>query len=157
MNRQVLAMSVGFALLSAMAAPLAGQGGSAKVLPDTREIVRVDVFVQDATPIAAGGVAMALKNAGTLDLYNLDEMARLNDRLAVGLPTDEARASAMVAARVNELTEVQMAAYAHAANGQARANSFKIDRTPAVVINEKHVYYGATSIEYAIGAFRAGR
>ena len=145
-------------LIGLCALPLSAQAPVDRAAPtQTRgEVHRVDVFTQDGTPIAAGTYALSLEKAGTLAIYNLDDMAKLNDRLGLGLPNNETQAKAMVAQRVNALTEAQMADYAHAANGQARADSFNINRTPAVVINEKHVYYGAASVEFAIGAYRKG-
>ncbi len=152
----MLVLALGLLPLRAQAPDAAAAGGAPIAAPARGEVFRVDVFTQDGTPIAAGSYAMSLEKAGTLAIYNLDDMAKLNDRLGQGLPNNETQAKAMVAQRVNALSEAQIADYAHAANGQARADSFKISRTPAVVINEKHVYYGASSVEFAIGAYRKG-
>ena len=44
-----------------------------------------------------------------------------------------------------------------AANGQTRADGLHVERLPAVVINERHVYYGAPSIEAALHRYRSGQ
>ena len=55
-------------------------------------ITRVDVFVSDKTPIAAGTESQGLAAGGSLNLWNLDDMERFNSRLALGLPPDMATA-----------------------------------------------------------------
>ncbi len=120
-------------------------------------ITRVDVFVSDKTPIAAGDESQSLAAGGTLNLWNLDDMERFNARLALGLPRDMAMAAKQLAARTANLTVDEQALLSKAANGQSRADALSIERVPAVVVNEKHVYYGARTIEEALGAYRSGR
>ena len=120
-------------------------------------ITRVDVFVSDKTPIAAGAESQGLAAGGSLNLWNLDDMERFNARLALGLPPDMATAAKQVAERAANLSADEQALLSKAANGQSRADALSINRVPAVVINEKHVYYGARTIEEALSAYRSGR
>jgi integrating conjugative element protein (TIGR03757 family) len=124
-------------------------------------IKRVDVFVADKAPIAAGMEAQALAAAGQLELWNLDDMERFNQRLSASLPMDRQlspeAAAQLVAERANALTPEERALMARAANATVRADSFKVERLPAVVINESRVYYGSRTIEDALRAYRSGR
>ena len=125
--------------------------------PSVDPIRRVDVFVSDLTPIAAGAESVALDDAGTLELWNLDDLERFNQKMAVGLPRDKEAAARLVAQRATSLSNEDANLLSKAAQGQSRADALSIDRVPAVVINESHVYYGARSIEDAINAYRSGR
>lgn len=125
--------------------------------PPARVIKRVDVFVTDATPVAAGPEAVALSTQGILELWNLDDMERLNAKLGAGLPRDQQAAVRIVAERATSLSAQDQALLSRAANGQARAEALKLDRVPAVVINDAHVYYGGRTIEASLDAFRGGK
>ena len=118
-------------------------------------ITRVDVFVDDLSPIAAGAEAKALESSGALTLWNLDDLERFNTRMAQDLPRDLARAKETLAARIHAMTPAEVAALSHAATGSARAEGFHVTRLPAVLINEQHLYYGPRSVEAALEAFRA--
>ena len=120
-------------------------------------IARVDVFVSDKTPIAAGAESQDLSAAGTLELWNLDDMERFNARLALNLPRDTNEAARIVAERATNLSAEDQTLLTRAANGQTRADGLRVERLPAVVINERHVYYGATSIETALQRYRSGQ
>ena len=120
-------------------------------------ITRVDVFVSDATPVAAGAESVALAKQGKLSLWNLDDLERLHQKLGAGLPRDQAAAVKLVAQRAASLSTEDQVLLNKAANGRARADGFKIERVPAVLINEAHVYYGARSIEMALDAYRSGK
>ncbi len=120
-------------------------------------IARVDVFVSDKTPIAAGAESQSLSATGKLELWNLDDMERFNARLAVNLPRDINAASRMVAERATNLSADEQTLLTRAANGQTRADGLHVERLPAVVINERHVYYGAPSIEAALQRYRSGQ
>ncbi len=125
--------------------------------PSVEPIRRVDVFVSDLTPIAAGAESVALDDAGTLELWNLDDLERFNQKMAVGLPRNVEAAARVVAQRATSLSHDDANLLSKAAQGQSRADALSIDRVPAVVINESHVYYGARSIEEALNAYRSGR
>ncbi len=118
-------------------------------------IIRVDVFVDDLSPIAAGTEAKALESTGALTLWNLDDLERFNTRMAQNLPRDLARAKETLAARIHAMTPAEVAALSHAATGSARAEGFHVTRLPAVLINEAHLYYGPRTVEAALQAFRA--
>ena len=120
-------------------------------------IARVDVFVSDKTPIAAGAESQNLSAAGTLELWNLDDMERFNARLALNLPRDTNEAARIVAERATNLSAEDQTLLTRAANGQTRADGLHVERLPAVVINERHVYYGAPSIEAALNRYRSGQ
>ena len=120
-------------------------------------IARVDVFVSDKTPIAAGAESQNLSAAGTLELWNLDDMERFNARLALNLPRDTNEAARIVAERATNLSADDQTLLTRAANGQTRADGLHVERLPAVVINERHVYYGAPSIEAALQRYRSGQ
>ena len=118
-------------------------------------ITRVDVFVDDLSPIAAGAEAKALESSGALTLWNLDDLERFNTRMAQNLPRDLARAKETLAARIHAMTPAEVATLSHAATGSARAEGFHVTRLPAVLINEQHLYYGPRSVEAALEAYRA--
>ena len=120
-------------------------------------IARVDVFVSDKTPIAAGAESQDLSAAGTLELWNLDDMERFNARLALNLPRNTNEAARIVAERATNLSADDKTLLTRAANGQTRADGLHVERLPAVVINERHVYYGAPSIEAALQRYRSGQ
>ena len=132
---------------------LAGSAGAA----EQPAITRVDVFVSDATPVAAGAESVALAKQGKLSLWNLDDLERLHQKLGAGLPRDQSAAVKLVAQRAASLSTEDQVLLNKAANGRARADGFKIERVPAVLINEAHVYYGARSIEMALDAYRSGK
>ena len=113
-------------------------------------IARVDVFVSDKTPIAAGAESQNLGVAGTLELWNLDDMERFNARLALNLPRDTNEAARIVAERATNLSAEDQTLL-------TRADGLHVERLPAVVINERHVYYGAPSIEAALQRYRSGQ
>ena len=89
-------------------------------------ITRVDVFVDDLSPIAAGAEAKALESSGALTLWNLDDLERFNTRMAQDLPRDLARAKETLAARIHAMTPAEVAALSHAATGSARAEGFHV-------------------------------
>lgn len=155
MRRAIVFALCGLAAFAQAQAPVAS-ATPASVAP-VAPIRRVDVFVSDLTPMAAGVESVALDDAGTLDLWNLDDMERFNQKMAVGLPRDAQAAARIVAQRATSLSHEDANLLSKAAQGQARADGLSIDRVPAVVINEKHVYYGARSIEEALNAYRSGR
>ena len=128
-------------------------GPSAAVAP----IARVDVFVSDKAPIAAGAESQSLSAIGTLELWNLDDMERFNARLALNLPRELNAATRIVAERAQNLSADEQTLLTRAANGQTRADGLHVERLPAVVINERHVYYGAPSIEAALQRYRSGQ
>ena len=136
---------------------LAMAAAQALAAPTMAPIRRVDVFVSDLTPIAAGVESVALDDAGTLELWNLDDMERFNQKMAVGLPRNIDAAARIVAQRATSLSHEDANLLSKAAQGQSRADALSIDRVPAVVINESRVYYGARSIEEALNAYRSGR
>jgi integrating conjugative element protein (TIGR03757 family) len=129
--------------------------GSAPAAAAEVVISRVDVFVSDTTPIAAGTEAQALAGSGALILWNLDDLEHFNTRMAKNLPRDLERAKRALAARVAALTPAEQAALAHAATGVSRADGFHVRRLPAVLINEAYLYYGPRNIEEALAAYRA--
>ncbi len=118
-------------------------------------ITRVDVFVDDLSPIAAGAEAQALEDSGVLMLWNLDDLERFNTRMAQDLPRDLASAKTRLAERIQALTPSELAELSHATTGTARAEGFHVTRLPAVLINEAHLYYGPRNVEAALQAFRA--
>lgn len=118
-------------------------------------IRRVDVFVSDSAPIAAGAEAKALASSGVLVLWNVDDLERFNARMAQNLPRDLAAAKRVVAERVAALTPDERMAVANAATGVSRADGFKVTRLPAVLVNEAHLYYGPRNVEEALAAYRA--
>ena len=118
-------------------------------------IRRVDVFVSDTAPIAAGAEAKALASSGVLVLWNVDDLERFNTRMAANLPRDLAAAKRVVAERVAALTPDERMAVANAATGVSRADGFKVTRLPAVLVNEAHLYYGPRNVEEALAAYRA--
>lgn len=118
-------------------------------------IRRVDVFVSDNSPIAAGAEAKALASSGVLVLWNVDDLERFNTRMAQNLPRDLAAAKRIVAERVAALTPDERMAVANAATGVSRADGFKVTRLPAVLVNEAHLYYGPRNVEEALAAYRA--
>ena len=118
-------------------------------------ITRVDVFVDDMSPIAAGAEAQALEQSGVLMLWNLDDLERFNTRMAQDLPRDLASATQRLTARIQALAPSELAELSHATTGTARAEGFHVTRLPAVLINEAHLYYGPRTVEAALQAFRA--
>ncbi len=118
-------------------------------------ITRVDVFVDDLSPIAAGAEAQALEQSGVLMLWNLDDLERFNMRMAQDLPRDLASATQRLTERIQALSPSELAELSHATTGTARAEGFHVTRVPAVLINEAHLYYGPRTVEAALQAFRA--
>ena len=66
-------------------------------------------------------------------------------------------AARLVAERAAALSSEELALMARAANANVRADAFKVERLPAVVVNESRVYYGSRAIEDALRAYRGGR
>jgi integrating conjugative element protein (TIGR03757 family) len=118
-------------------------------------ITQVDVFIDDRSPIVLGVEGAALAQAGTVTVWNLDDLKHFNANLSKGLSSNPQVAAAEAADRIDNMTIGMKKAMQRAATGQMRADAFGIKRLPAVVINQTDIYLGPRSVDAALTAHRA--
>ncbi len=118
-------------------------------------ITQIDVFVDDKSPIVLGVEGAALAQAGTVTVWNLDDLKHFNANLSKGLSTNPQVAAAEAAERIDNMTIGMKRVMQRAATGQMRADAFGIKRLPAVVINQTDIYLGPRSVDAALAAHRA--
>jgi integrating conjugative element protein (TIGR03757 family) len=118
-------------------------------------ITKIDVFVDDASPIVLGVEGAALAQTGTVTVWNLDDLKHFNEALSIGLSANPQVAAAEAAERIDNMTIGMKKTMQRAATGQMRADAFGIKRLPAVVINQTDIYLGPRSVDAALAAHRA--
>ena len=141
------AMALAVALGPAAPVHAAAQGTSAAV-------TSVEVFVNSAMVVALPPAPQGYQ----LTVHRMDQLENvtraLNQRIPRGDATVARRWFADNEARIKrELTPAATAT----ANAINRANYYKLDRIPAVVVNRRTVVYGVTDVAVALQHYQASR
>ena len=92
-----------------------------------------------------------LAQGHTVTVHDLSVLPALEAELSQGLPTDEARAQAVLNAR---LTDSVKNALSQAWVGHLMVHRYQLTHLPAVVIDRKYVYYGY-DVSRAVNLFKA--
>lgn len=89
-----------------------------------------------------------------VQVFNLDDVPRLEARLSQGLAADPARAKAQIQARINTADgQALLRALPEAYAGATEAFGLSIERLPAVVFERRFVVYGESNLEAARAAY----
>jgi integrating conjugative element protein (TIGR03757 family) len=119
--------------------------------PEVSERLRLQVFTSAAHPPVG---LEALADVATVELYPVDAVARLEESLSAGLPTDPAQAERVALERLQALDEARIEQLKAVASGLALARQHGLDRFPAVVINDDAIVYGVMDLRQVIALYR---
>lgn len=86
----------------------------------------------------------------TVKVYNLDAQLNLQDKLSEGLPRDHDTALKMAKERV---ASVPHKTFEDMWKGALLAKRYKINKAPALIIDEELVIYGITDVKEALKIF----
>tara|TARA_R110002111_G_scaffold51311_3_gene89894 strand:- start:897 stop:1334 length:438 start_codon:yes stop_codon:yes gene_type:complete len=109
-------------------------------------LTTIEVFTDALNPVAG--------SAGTITVYHIDRIARLQQTLAKDLPSDPEAAKQTVLQRFQRMDRQLSIELANAANGLLKAAQYSIDRYPAIVFDGRAVLYGITDIQAATQRYR---
>jgi len=116
---------------------------------DGNGITTVEVFANSA---------MHFKNTAAAGdfvykVYRIDGLAQLEAQVNQGLPNTEPEARAYLQRNMADIKKRYTAQAINAANGLTLVTRYKIDRIPAIVINQRAVVYGSTDIQQALASY----
>ncbi|QIL80334.1 TIGR03757 family integrating conjugative element protein [Diaphorobacter sp. HDW4A] len=119
-------------------------------------VTRVEVFANMAMSVTPAS-APDYRHPYQLSIYRLDAMNQIRDIASAGMPRDEAGARRWLAANEARIRRQVQPMVASAVNGILLARRYRIDRLPAVVVNQRYVVYGHTDVDQALAALRMSR
>ena len=91
----------------------------------------------------------------TIEILNLDAVADFEQHLGGRLPANEKQALELVKQRIAEIGQPLLnTELHHAYQALSVAMSFGIDRYPAIIIDQKVIFYGVTDLTLAIKKYR---
>lgn len=104
---------------------------------------KIEVFTNDKNPVTTGRYQVTY--------YNLDDRARAHSLFPQNLPADveqakTAMAQFMKTPEFQKTSSELKAAYV----GYVAAQSYKLAKIPAIVINEKYILYGLRNVQDAL-------
>lgn len=104
---------------------------------------KIEVFTNDRFPVQQGQYQTTY--------YNLDDRDRANSSFPQNLPADPDEAKAILS-QFMQSSEFQKtkAALKSAYEGYVATQSYKLEKLPAMVINEKYILYGINDVSYAM-------
>jgi integrating conjugative element protein (TIGR03757 family) len=116
---------------------------------DSTGITTVEVFANSA---------MHFKNTAAAGdfvykVYRIDGLAQLEAQVNQGMPNTEPEARAYLQRNMVDIKKRYTAQAINAANGLTLVTRYKIDRIPAIVINQRAVVYGSTDIQQALASY----
>lgn len=111
--------------------------------------ITVDVFANSAMHITPGE-AERQELSFRVSVYRLDAMRNVEQLLNQQLPQTEEEAMAWMTAHEEEIRHQYEPAIKNTAQGMTLAFYYKLQRLPAMVINQRTVVYGVTDIEQAV-------
>lgn len=130
--------------------------GSGGALAD--ESLTTEAFTASDIPIAKDFTAG--HSSGTVNVYEIDGIQRIETQLSKGLTADPEQAKRAVLQRFQQLHEEERAQMQRAAMGLAKAMQYGIDRYPAIVFDGELVIYGIADIgeaQHRYQKWREGR
>ena len=119
----------------------------------------IEVFTSSDLPVTArAGVPSdpAHPQPG-LQVYELDGIRYIEEKLSRNLPPDPGQSRRIVLQHLRQLHETDRTRMRLAAVGLARAAHYGIDRYPAMVFDGQAAVYGLTDLEAALQHYRAWR
>lgn len=117
-----------------------------------RGITTVEVFANSAMRITPQQSAYY-----RLQIYRLDGMQRIDTQLNQGLPKSQEAALAYMRQNYAAIKRKYEPQILEAAQGLQLAQRYKIDRLPAIVINQRSVVFGVADVDQAIATYQAYR
>ena len=111
-------------------------------------VMTVEVFANSATHVQAPQGSPYL-----VRIYRLDAMQNVADQLSSHLPNNEADARAYMLQQEGQIRRRYKDQITNAANGMSLAIHYRLDRLPAVVINQNAVIYGEPDIGRAVALY----
>jgi len=110
------------------------------------------VITSDQFPISGNAVS---GGSPSYQLFNLDAVERIEQRLGKDLPVDEDKALALMKRRIaavgqNQLNQKLREAY----QGLILAMQYGLDRYPAVIFDQQAIVYGVTDLHVATKQYR---
>lgn len=85
-----------------------------------------------------------------LTIYRLDGLQQMEQTLNQQLPQDEAQAQEWMLRHQKQIAERYRAHIISAANGMTMMMRYRLNRLPAIVIDQRTVVYGLTDVDAAI-------
>lgn len=143
----------GLALSVAAQAQVGPQARGKPAATTNGGITSVEVFANSAMNV----VTPTADAPYMVKVYRVDGLAQIEAALNRGIPNNEAQAQAYFEAQQADIKKRYAAQAANAANGITRALHYKVDRIPAVVINQRSVVYGVTNVEQAVALYLDAR
>lgn len=120
-----------------------------------------DIYAGVATVEVFANMAMTINsespNRYKLNIYRLDAMQGIEEIMNRGLPQNETDATVWIKNNEQRLKREIQPMVASAANGMALAKKYEIDRIPAIVVNQRYVVFGYTSVDDALTVLAAQR
>lgn len=116
-------------------------------------ITSVEVFANSAMNVVSPNAEAPY----LVKVYRVDGLSLIEGDLKRNMPKDEKQAKAYFQANQAAIKKRYAPVAANAANGITRAIHYKLDRIPAVVINQRSVVYGVTNVEQAVALYLDAR
>lgn len=111
-------------------------------------ITTVEVFANAATH-----VQVPPQSSYRVRIYRLDAMQQVADQLSLNLPRTESEAKAYMLQHEAQIRRRYKDQITNAANGVSLATHYRLDRLPAVVINQRSVIYGVPDVDRAVALY----
>ncbi len=117
--------------------------------------VQIEAFTAADRPVQGARQIRAL--GARVTVYRVDDIARINAILSIGLPRDAGQAAKVAMARIEANQALIKRRYEHCAKGLLRAAAYRLDRYPAVVLDGAAVVYGVTDLQEVMAHYRRWR
>jgi len=139
-------------MLSLLLAPVLSCGITTASAQSQTSITTVEVFANSATHVQAPqGMPYLVR------IYRLDAMQNVADQLSRNLPNNETEAQAYMLKQEAQIRRRYKDQITNAANGMSLAIHYRLDRLPAVVINQRAVVYGEPDIGRAVAMYQQSK
>jgi integrating conjugative element protein (TIGR03757 family) len=128
-------------------------GNAALAAPEEVTPIRIEVFTAGDRPIrppASDDIA----SLPPIELYEIDDVTRLEVELSDGLAADPETARRLVQERIGRIDRPRLDVARRSAAGLRNAAEYGVDRYPAVVFDGDAVVYGITEIGEALRHYR---
>ncbi len=110
---------------------------------------RIEIFTTARYPISGATPAV--------QIYILDEPARIEAELSASLPQDKNAAAEFARARVQGAWREEAQLLTRAYRGLLTARQYGVLRLPAIVFDGTAIVYGVTDLEEALSIYRSWR
>ncbi|MGS2722125.1 TIGR03757 family integrating conjugative element protein [Porticoccus sp. GXU_MW_L64] len=115
--------------------------------------LELKVITSDNYPVT-GNTALSGSKAD-IAIYNLDNVDRLTESLGQNLPNTAAKSHAQLQKRIELMGQSTLEAqFRDAHQGLVTLITNRINRFPAIIVNDRAVIYGVTHIPEAIAIYR---